>query len=168
MTSEDIKHQLIIIWRTRDKHFAPQLRSRVKVEVDVLGFPSLIVLMVSVDVKHHWTKPSTELRSCVKVEVDVLVYLSLIVCTVSVDVKQYWRRSPALFTHDMQYTYIPDRSLTPSPRWYTGILHLPTINVIDKCISYIPDRSLTPLPPPHRLPFPPNDYGRWGIDYNAR
>ena len=31
----------------------PELRSCVKVEVAVLGFPSLIVLMVSVDVKQH-------------------------------------------------------------------------------------------------------------------
>ena len=30
-----------------------ELRSCVKVEVDVLGFPSLIVLMVPVDVKQH-------------------------------------------------------------------------------------------------------------------
>ena len=30
-----------------------ELRSCVKVEVDVLGSPSLIVLMVSVDVKQH-------------------------------------------------------------------------------------------------------------------
>ena len=29
-----------------------------KVEVDVLGSPSLIVLMVSVDVKQHWTELS--------------------------------------------------------------------------------------------------------------
>ena len=28
------------------------------------------------------------------------------------------------------------------------------------------DILLSP-PPLHRLPFPPNDYGRWGIDYNA-
>ena len=32
----------------------PELRSCVKVEVAVLGFPSLISLMVSVDVKRHW------------------------------------------------------------------------------------------------------------------
>ena len=30
-------------------------RSCVKVEVDVLGSPSLIDLIVSVDVKQHWT-----------------------------------------------------------------------------------------------------------------
>ena len=33
----------------------PELRSCVKVEVAVLGSPSLIVLMVSVDVKQHGT-----------------------------------------------------------------------------------------------------------------
>ena len=51
--------------------------------------PSLISLMVSVDVKHHvhlLTFTLTELRSCVKVEVAVLVLTSLMV---SVDVKQY-------------------------------------------------------------------------------
>ena len=55
-----------------------------KVEVAVLGPPSLIVLMVSVDVKQHWTN----MRSCVKVEVAVLGPPSLIVLMVSVDVKQ--------------------------------------------------------------------------------
>ena len=42
MTSEDIKHQLIII-----------IRSCVKVEVAVLGSLTLTVLMVSVDVRQH-------------------------------------------------------------------------------------------------------------------
>ena len=51
--------------------------SCVKVEVAVLGSPSLISLMVSVDVKHHERRKKkdtddSELRSCVKVEVDVL------------------------------------------------------------------------------------------------
>ena len=42
-------------------------------EVAVLGSPSLIVLMVSVDVKQNCTElQSLELRSCVKVEVAVL------------------------------------------------------------------------------------------------
>ena len=41
----------------------------VKVEVAVLGSPSLTVLMVSVDIKQH---RRTELRSCVKVDVAVL------------------------------------------------------------------------------------------------
>ena len=45
-----------------------ELRSCVKVEVAVLGFPALIILMISVDVKQHCTR----LRSCVKVEVAVL------------------------------------------------------------------------------------------------
>ena len=34
-----------------------ELRSCVKVEVVVLGSPSLIICTVSVDVKQHWTKP---------------------------------------------------------------------------------------------------------------
>ena len=33
----------------------PELRSCVKVEVDVLGSPPLIALMVSVDIKQHLT-----------------------------------------------------------------------------------------------------------------
>ena len=36
-------------------HCLPELRSCVKVEVAVLGSPSLTVLTVSVDVKQHWT-----------------------------------------------------------------------------------------------------------------
>ena len=39
-----------------------------KVEVAILGSPSLIVLMVSVDVKQHMNS----CRRCVKEEVDVL------------------------------------------------------------------------------------------------
>ena len=48
-------------------------RSYVKVQVAVLGSPSLIVLMVSVDVRQQWTWTSSpELGSCVKVEVPIL------------------------------------------------------------------------------------------------
>ena len=64
-----------------------------KVEVDVLGSPSLISLMASMDVMYHETEKDPqilELRSFVKVEVDVLGSRSLIVSTVSVDVKQHW------------------------------------------------------------------------------
>ena len=43
-----------------------------KVEVAVLGSPSLTVLVVSVDVKQHRTCKGAELRSCVEVEVAVL------------------------------------------------------------------------------------------------
>ena len=59
-----------------------------KVEVVVLGSPSVIVLMVSLDVKQHWNI-ALEFRSCVKVEVAVLVSPSLIVFMVSMDVKQH-------------------------------------------------------------------------------
>ena len=53
-----------------------------KVEVAVLGSPSLIVLMVSVDEKQHELEQSTpELRGCVKVKVAVLM--------VSVDIQQH-------------------------------------------------------------------------------
>ena len=79
-----------------------------KVEVDVLGSPSLIVLVVSVNFQlceSRGGRPNSpyifcgrkatlkcsisELRSCVKVEVAVLGSPSLIVLTVSVDVKQH-------------------------------------------------------------------------------
>ena len=49
----------------------PKLGSRVKVEADVLGFPSIIVRNVYVDVKQY-RNITSELRSCVKVEVAVL------------------------------------------------------------------------------------------------
>ena len=57
-------------------------RSCIKVEVAVLGSPSIIVFMVSAEVKHHERR-----RSCVKVELAVVGPPSLIVRTVSVDVK---------------------------------------------------------------------------------
>ena len=65
-----------------------------KVEVAVLGSPSPIVLMVSVDVKQHWKKMScrSKLRNCVKDEVAVLGSPSPIVLTVSVDVKHHESR----------------------------------------------------------------------------
>ena len=59
-----------------------------KVEVAVLGSPSLIsLIMVSVDVKQRERRRMnhTELRSCVKVQVAVLGSPSLIVRAVSVD-----------------------------------------------------------------------------------
>ena len=49
-----------------------------KVEVAVLGSPSLVVLMVSVDVKQHQLEQQSSDRSCVKVEVGVFGSLSLI------------------------------------------------------------------------------------------
>ena len=61
-----------------------------KVEVAVLGSPSLISLMVSVAVKHRWTGTGeSQFRSCVKEEVDVLGSPSLIIFTASVDVKRH-------------------------------------------------------------------------------
>ena len=83
MFSVDVKHHVCILTEGHS-----QLRSCVKVEVDVLGSPSLIVRTVSVDVKHHvyilTEGPSefriyiyfTEFRSCVKVEVAVLGFPS--------------------------------------------------------------------------------------------
>ena len=64
-----------------------------KVEVAVLGSPSLIVCMGFVDVRQHLKKKkkwsTTEFRSCVKVEMAVLGSPSLIVRMGSVDVEQY-------------------------------------------------------------------------------
>ena len=57
------------------------LKSCIKVDVAVLGSPSLIVLMVS-GRKAILNLPLPELGSCVKVEVAVLGFPS-IVCTVS-------------------------------------------------------------------------------------
>ena len=61
------------------------------VHVAVLGFPSLIVLMVFSLRGHKATLNLfvTELRSCVKVKVAVLCSPSLIILMVSVDVKQH-------------------------------------------------------------------------------
>ena len=59
-----------------------------KVEVAVLGSPSLISLMISVDVKQRNRTRVSELTSCVKVEVDDPCSPFLIVRTVSMDVKQ--------------------------------------------------------------------------------
>ena len=59
---------------------------------DRLGLPSLIRLVVSVDVKQHWR---TEFRSCVKVQVAVLGSPSLIRLVVSVDAKQHWTEAHA-------------------------------------------------------------------------
>ena len=62
--------------------------SCVKVEVGVLGSPSLTAHTVSVDIRQLNCSIS-ELRSCVKVEVAVLGSPSLMVLMVSVDVKQH-------------------------------------------------------------------------------
>ena len=57
-----------------------------KVKVAILGPLSLIVFVVSVDVKHY---RRTELRSRVKVKEAVLASPFLIVLMVSVDAKQH-------------------------------------------------------------------------------
>ena len=67
-----------------------ELGNCVKVEVAVLGSPSLNHLTVSVDIKKHCTVVSQNSGNCVKVKVAVLDFPSLIVCNmVSVDVKQH-------------------------------------------------------------------------------
>ena len=58
-----------------------------EIEVDVLGSPSLIVLMVSVDVQLGTCSNDRAQELCVKVEVAVLGTPSLIVLMVSVDVQ---------------------------------------------------------------------------------
>ena len=70
----------------------PEHWSCVKVEVAVPGSPSLISLMVSLDVKHSERKirkETTDLRSCVKVEMTVLGSPSQINLMVSVDGSQH-------------------------------------------------------------------------------
>ena len=69
-----------------------EVRSCVKVEVDVLGSPSLIVPVPSLWMKSNITLLRTKLRSCVKVEVDVLGSTSLKVLMVSVDEVQHLNR----------------------------------------------------------------------------
>ena len=59
-----------------------------KVEVAILGSPSLIVRDLSGRKATLNLKPSSELSSCVKVEVAVLGSPSLMVLMISVDVKQ--------------------------------------------------------------------------------
>ena len=62
-----------------------------KAEVATLGSPSLIRLMVSVDVKQHSSKilDTSEVRNCVNVEEAVPGSPSLISLMISVDVKQH-------------------------------------------------------------------------------
>ena len=71
-----------------------------KVEVDVLGSPSLIVRRVSKDVKQLLKKKkrhTSELRSCVKVEVEVLI-----VRTFSVDVQQHLKKKKKTHTSELR------------------------------------------------------------------
>ena len=73
------------------KQHSKKLRICLKIEVDVLGSQTLIVLnMVSVDVNQHFKK----LRSCLKVEVDALGSPSLTVriIMVSVDLNQHLKK----------------------------------------------------------------------------
>ena len=79
--------------------------------------PSLISLVVYVDVKHHVYSlmRQPDLRSCVKVEVAVLGSLSLLSLMVSVDVKQHWihkKRQPELSSFVKVEVDIPG---SPSP-----------------------------------------------------
>ena len=66
------------------------LRGCGEVEVAVQSSPSVIVLMVSVDVKQHLKKKISPAvpRSCVNIEEAVRGSPSVIVLMVSVDVKQ--------------------------------------------------------------------------------
>ena len=49
---------------TLNEHFQSELKSCVEVEVDVVGLPSLIDLVVSVDVKHHCLKEKEIFDQC--------------------------------------------------------------------------------------------------------
>ena len=97
------------LWVYSTEHVTlSELRSCVKVEMDVLSSTSLIVLTISADVKQHWTITLSKLRSYVEVEVDVLdvsntpyglcgrqatlkrnVFITLWLCNHSLDVKQH-------------------------------------------------------------------------------
>ena len=72
-----------------------------KVEMAVLGSPSVTVRTISVDVKQHLKKMmmmkavESELRSCANFEVDVLGS-SFPVHMVSVDVKQHLKKKKAV------------------------------------------------------------------------
>ena len=71
-------------------YFKSELRSCENVEATVLGFPSLVVRTVSVDVKQTELELfKTRVQEEVKVEVAVLGSPSLIVPTVSADVRQH-------------------------------------------------------------------------------
>ena len=77
-----------------------------KVEVAVLGSPSLIVLNGLCGRKATLNESATELRSCVKVEVDVLGSPSLTVLNmVYVVVKQYLKNEDYPFQLSLQYSY---------------------------------------------------------------
>ena len=70
------------------ENWGPELRSCVKVVVAVLGSPSLMVLMVSVGVKQHWT--SQWQCSLVAVLGSQSLMVLIMVLMVPVDVKQHW------------------------------------------------------------------------------
>ena len=84
-----------------DEEDTSELLSCVKVHMDVLGSPSLIVSTISVAVKQHLKKTKKTLqrsgsRGCLKQEVDVLGSPSLIVRTVSVNVRQHLKKKKTL------------------------------------------------------------------------
>ena len=68
-----------------------------KVEVHVLGSPSLIVRTASVDVKQHLKKTHVRAQElCVKVEVAVLGSPTLISIMVSVEVEQHLKKTKVI------------------------------------------------------------------------
>ena len=101
-----------------------ELKSCVKVEAAVLGSPSLIVCMVSVDVKQLWNESLSERRSCVKVEVAVLGSPSLIVFMVSVDVKQHWTLS---YGANLPI-FVKSGSELPAPAAHFAVSHFLDLN----------------------------------------
>ena len=90
--STDIRgHEALLYHHSLGGSGSLELRRCVKVEVDVLGSPSIIVRTVSVDVEVDVLDSSSLIVRTVSVdvEVDVLDSPSLIVRPVSVDVKQH-------------------------------------------------------------------------------
>ena len=101
---------------------------KVKVEVAVLGSPSLIVLWSLWTWSNIWRRLQVRAQElCVKVEVAVLGSPSLTVFMVSVDVKQHWKRKNVCVYYNYVTAYwrcrqTPQRSAVPCA-------HIPSTSV---------------------------------------
>ena len=71
----------------------PELRGCVKVKVAVLGSPSLIVLMVSMDIKQQWTRNHQSSGAVWKSRWQSWAPHPCLVLMVSMDIKQQWTRN---------------------------------------------------------------------------
>ena len=115
-------------------------QSCVKIEVAVLGSPSLIVRTVCVDVKQHCIFVYRA-QSCVKVEVAVLGSPSLIVRTVCVDVKQH-----CIFVYRAQSCVKVEVAVLGSPSLIVRTVCVDVKQHWTKvCVSAMNDVALDPL-----------------------